>query len=526
MLNFPLYAATTDVFARSHPTAELGYRLRGLAQRAGDVHLMPTFVDNHDVDRFLAGGTTAGLQQALLLIMTVPGIPVIYYGTEQGFITQRASMFARGVDAGGVDHFDTGAPLYRYLQRVIALRREHTVLSHGMPTVLAENRATAGGIAYRMSEGEATMLIAMNSADSTMLLERVQTGLPAGTQLAARFGIEAMPADLIVDAGGRVDLVLPAHAGLVWERASLASVPARSGGEISIDPLPAGAVEGALVLRGRSHAVPKFDLVLDGDLAAARTVIPSADGRWQARLDTASLLDPDVEHRVIAWAAAQQAASAAQTFHARPVWTRVLGQDDPVDDDRGPDGHYLYPLDPSWRGAHPNDITHVDVFRAGAALRMDVRLRDVLSAWNAPNGFDHLALTAFIELPRRAQGVRALPLLAATLPDDMRWQYRLRVDGWRTAWFGSAGADATHEGTPLSSMPRLSVDRASSTLSIVFPAGSFGADADLRGARVYLATWDYDGGYRPLAPEAGAFTYGGAAPDASKLMDEALLVLP
>ena len=44
-------------------------------------HWMPTFVDNHDVDRFLAGGNVAGLRQALLELMTLPGIPAIYYGT-------------------------------------------------------------------------------------------------------------------------------------------------------------------------------------------------------------------------------------------------------------------------------------------------------------------------------------------------------------------------------------------------------------------------------------------------------------
>jgi glycosidase len=526
MLNFPLYAAATDVFARGHPTAEVGYRLRGLAQRPGDVHLMPSFVDNHDVDRFLAGGTPAGLQQALLLIMTVPGIPVIYYGTEQGFTAQRAAMFARGVDAGGVDHFDTGAPLYRYLQRVIRLRREHTVLSHGMPTVLAENRAGAGGIAWRMSDGDAAMLIALNSADTPMLLERVDTGLPAGTRLEGVFGIETKPEDLVVDGDGRVDLILPPRAGLVWQRAASTIAPERSAAELGIDPLPAAEAQGTLVLHGRSRGIPRFDLVLDGDLARAQSVTPAADGRWQARLDVASLLDASIEHRVIAWAGTQRIASTARTFRARPAWTKVLTQDDPVGDDAGSTGTYTYPSDASWGNAHPDDITRVSAYTAGDALRLDVQLRDVLSAWNAPNGFDHLALTAFVQLPFRSDGETSMPLQQASVPRDMHWQYRLRVDGWRSAWFGSRGADASHEGAVLSPSPRLAVDRDNRTLSLIFPAGCFGAGMTPHGAQVYLTTWDYDGGYRPLAPVSGAFTYGGAAAEAAKVMDDAMVTLP
>ena len=171
------------------------------------------------------------------------------------------------------------------------------------------------------------------------------------------------------------------------------------------------------------------------------------------------------------------------------------------------------------------DATRVSVFTAGEAVRVDVQLRDLLSAWNAPNGFDHLALTAFVQLPFRSDGETTMPMQQAAVPQDMHWHYRLRVDGWRSAWFNSRDADASHEGTVASPSPRLAVDRSQRTLSLVFPPGSVGAGASLRGARVYLTTWDYDGGYRPLARDAGPFTYGGAAADAAKVMDDAILTL-
>ncbi|MDE2276064.1 MAG: hypothetical protein KGK09_07185, partial [Burkholderiales bacterium] len=122
MLNFPLYGALGDAFARGRPPAALGERIARQSKLFARPQLMPTFVDNHDVDRFLAGGTVAGLEQALLAIMTLPGIPVVYYGTEQGFTVQRAAMFKAGFGSGGRDHYDTAAPLYRRIAAMTALR--------------------------------------------------------------------------------------------------------------------------------------------------------------------------------------------------------------------------------------------------------------------------------------------------------------------------------------------------------------------------------------------------------------------
>lgn len=48
--------------------------------------VMPTFIDNHDMNRFLflAGGDKAALRRAAAVQMRLPGPPIIYYGTEVG----------------------------------------------------------------------------------------------------------------------------------------------------------------------------------------------------------------------------------------------------------------------------------------------------------------------------------------------------------------------------------------------------------------------------------------------------------
>jgi len=45
---------------------------------------------------------------------------------------------------------------------------------------------------------------------------------------------------------------------------------------------------------------------------------------------------------------------------------------------------------------------------------------------------------------------------------------------------------------------------------------------------VYVTTWDYDGGYRALQPEPGAFAVGGGDParDPRVMDDTAVIVLP
>ncbi|MET0289502.1 MAG: alpha-amylase family glycosyl hydrolase, partial [Pseudoxanthomonas sp.] len=199
LLNFSLYGATLEVFAKQQPTAELAWRIDNMMQVHARPHLMPSFVDNHDVDRFLATGDEAALKQALLAIMTLPGIPVIYYGTEQGFDKRRPAMFASGVDADGRDHYDTQAPLYRYLHDAIALRRSQPVLSRGTPRVLASNAQAPGVLAYAMQHEGRQLLVAFNTADKAQTLTLPAGSFTADARLHSVFAIHGATPDRTTD---------------------------------------------------------------------------------------------------------------------------------------------------------------------------------------------------------------------------------------------------------------------------------------------------------------------------------------
>ena len=227
MLKLPLYGSLGDVFARGKPPAELADRIQRTMAVHSQPHLMVNFRDNHDVDRFLNGGSSAGLQQALLAMFTLPGIPAITYGTEQGFTEQRASMFATGWGSGGSDRYDQQAPLYRAIAGMAAMRKQHRVLSRGVPTVLRAAEGQPGVLAWKMTSGkrntgsrDGTLLVAFNTAARESLLDALETGLPTGTRLQRVYDLQGAPlaasAELLVGEAGLLTLILPAMNGQVW----------------------------------------------------------------------------------------------------------------------------------------------------------------------------------------------------------------------------------------------------------------------------------------------------------------------
>lgn len=525
MINFPLYGTLGDVFARGRPTGELQHRIESMMAVHRDPHLMPSFVDNHDVDRFLADGSVDGLRQALLAMFTLPGIPVVWQGTEQGFPVQRAAMFAGGWGSGGRDHFDTGSEPFRYLQQVIALRRGHRLFSRGVPTVLASSAGSAGAIAWRMDhEGDAALVV-FNTAGAPMLLDGLETGLPAGTRLEGMFSIDGEAKDAVAGEGGLLTLVLAPRSGQVW-RLRKDGTPAigTAGAHVSlaVDPLPQVVRGVELVVTGSAPGLRSVQVVVDGALADAPRADVDASGRWQARLRTDGMVDPAALHRVVAFDPESGRASAARGFRVEHAWRLRADVADPAGDDAGPAGRYRYPTGGSWEALGAADILRARAWSVGGALRLELGMRGLSRAWNPANGFDHLAVTAYLQLPGREDGARVMPLQNALLPDGMRWHYRLRSHGWSNLLSSATDAGARHEGALATPAPHIAVDVEAGTLAFTFPATSFGQPETLDGARLYVTTWDYDAGYRALAPEPGPHAFGGGSGASDPLVMDAI----
>ena len=129
---------------------------------------LPTFISNHDQGRygyFLhkalpdISDTEALKREALAyaMLLTLRGVPVIYYGDEQGFagsgddmdarqdmfVSQVASfnaerMIGTGSATGSnltADHFNSAHPLYREIQKLAQLRQSQSALRRGRQIV-------------------------------------------------------------------------------------------------------------------------------------------------------------------------------------------------------------------------------------------------------------------------------------------------------------------------------------------------------------------------------------------------------
>jgi glycosidase len=521
MLNFPLYAGLVDVFARGRAPAELQRRVQDMVAadaRGIDPRRLPSFIDNHDVDRWLAISGEPAMKQALLALMTLPGIPVLYYGTEQGLVEQRASMFAAGWGSGGRDRFDIQAPLFRYTHAAVSLRKAHSGFSRALPQPLQAGGAGPGVLAWsNVHEGQ-TRIVLFNTADTPRFVDNLEVG-PPQAQLRRLFDIHtdtpaALPPELKADPNGRIHLSLPPRSGTVWavEPAPTKSLTAVAPGLV-LDTLPVGPIQRDFDITGRAPSGAVLELIVDGATERAQHVVAGADGRFNARIDTRSMTDPALLHRVVLRAAGgvadtQIQVSEAATFRVALPW-RLLA--DVTQDERpngGAQGQYLYPTHESY--TRQMDLRRTRVLSAGGALRMELEMGDLTNVWGPANGFDHVAFSIFLELPGRSGGVRAMPGQDAELPDDMRWHLRLRAHGWSNALFGPEGAEANADGRSITPAAEIETDSARRTVRFTIPSESIGDLASLTGARIFVSTWDWDGGWRPLAREAGSFTVGGA----------------
>jgi glycosidase len=219
-LNFPLALDLRAVFAKSAPAAQLSYRLDGLNRHFRGGKASVNLVDNQDMARFLSEGSEEGLAQALSVIFTIPGIPLVYAGTEQGFTDTRASMFAAGWGSQGVDHFDTRHRFYRLIQTLADLRRKEPVLRQGILASLGGEQARAGYLAYRIDASSEHVLAIYNSSDEDTLMAGLETGLGSGQVLRPIFLRNIVINKIQLDDHGRLSLKLPSRAIVILKTTS------------------------------------------------------------------------------------------------------------------------------------------------------------------------------------------------------------------------------------------------------------------------------------------------------------------
>ncbi|OLD46284.1 MAG: hypothetical protein AUI48_09425 [Chloroflexi bacterium 13_1_40CM_2_68_14] len=138
---------------------------------------LATLMDNHDMNRFLwmAGGNTDRLKLAATLLLTLPGMPVIYYGTEVG-VSQRQDGAIENAEArlpmlwGG----DQDEDLLAHFQRLGRMRRESPALRRGVRRTVFADREV---FAYERVMGDESVLIALNFSEQSQRRELPDVGI-------------------------------------------------------------------------------------------------------------------------------------------------------------------------------------------------------------------------------------------------------------------------------------------------------------------------------------------------------------
>ncbi|CAF1618299.1 unnamed protein product [Rotaria sp. Silwood1] len=133
-LNFLLNRALRDVFIYNHSFHELNSVINRLSkdyEHAG--HNMVTFIDNHDMARFLTeNNDRQALHQALVFLFAQRGTPCVYYGLEQylhedmngGSDPWNRPMMPRG-------GFDRKSEAFQLIKRLAQLKQTLPALKWG-----------------------------------------------------------------------------------------------------------------------------------------------------------------------------------------------------------------------------------------------------------------------------------------------------------------------------------------------------------------------------------------------------------
>lgn len=184
--------------------------------------LLVNFIDNHDIPRFLFDKPSVdALHNALVYLLTMNGIPCIYYGTEQQFDGgndpyNREDMWK--------SDFDTSGETFQYLQHLIEIRKEYAPLRRGDLTVRwstprTDQESDAGIFAFERTYQGETILVVINTHEEKSSRTSYQD-----TTMATSFAENTNLKNVFDDPDERYD-----------------SVTVGPGGELDVEVQPRGA---------------------------------------------------------------------------------------------------------------------------------------------------------------------------------------------------------------------------------------------------------------------------------------------
>jgi glycosidase len=227
LLDFPMNSAIRDVFASNNSFSEIDSTLSGENSNFTWANDLVTFVDNHDMPRFLSvNNSTNRLHEALAFQLTCRGVPTIYYGDEQ---------YLHNDTGGG------GDPYNRPMMASFSTTTTAFNLIHSLATLRGSNPALAYGTSqqrwinsdvyiYERKFFNDVVLTAINKSDTTgYSITGLLTALSPGSYSDYLAGL--LGGSGITVTSGSVgnnpvnNFTLAAHTVAVWQATATATAP-------------------------------------------------------------------------------------------------------------------------------------------------------------------------------------------------------------------------------------------------------------------------------------------------------------
>jgi glycosidase len=226
------YQVVDETIKNSGPTKKIEQLLGSRAAlypstpAEGGITLSPQqafvrFLDNHDTARFLYDKPSVpALKNALAFLLTMDGIPCIYYGTEQALSGGNDPANRERFFPGG---FNASSDTFKFTQSLLALRKQLEPLRRGDLNVVwstdhSGSEEDAGTFAFERSTPMQRVLVVLNVSDTQTSHTAnggsiMHTGFAPGTVLHAKFPEGG--SDVTIDSTGGALVTVPARGVLV-----------------------------------------------------------------------------------------------------------------------------------------------------------------------------------------------------------------------------------------------------------------------------------------------------------------------
>ncbi len=164
LLSIPIRNDIVRTFAYGGSLKDLSRKIENYYSHLVYPNKAVNFLDNHDLPRYLSESKNKDrYHMALSLVMTLPGIPVIYYGDESYLVSKdgKGDPYNRPMM-----HFNSSTEAFRIIKTLAKLRKENNALAYGDLRTLYANYNTW---VFERTFGSEKILVVVNKVDDKNL---------------------------------------------------------------------------------------------------------------------------------------------------------------------------------------------------------------------------------------------------------------------------------------------------------------------------------------------------------------------